>query len=128
MKLRAEEHLDLAKRHLKKVQAAWDEPTDWSDLVIYGFYCLEQAVMAAASKYSLRDKKSHRDKVHLAGTLSKNHGLPDVAELLTLLHRAQKYASYGDVNPPPLGPEDIAQEIEDYLDAVIKACANSQND
>jgi hypothetical protein len=37
MKLSAKEHPELAKRHLAKVQAAWDDPTDWADLAIYGF-------------------------------------------------------------------------------------------
>ncbi|MGB8685426.1 MAG: hypothetical protein WCD12_21280 [Candidatus Binatus sp.] len=120
MKLDAQEHFDLAKRHLKKVLAAWDDPTDWSDLAIYGFYCLEQAVMAAATECGLKGKRQHRDKVQLAKTLHKTKGLPDVAKLLTHLHRAQKYKSYGDVKPPPLDPGDVAREIEEYVEAVSK--------
>jgi len=120
MKLGAKRHLELAKRHLEKVQNAWDSPTDWSDLAIYGFYCLEQAVMAAATESGLRGRKQHRDKVQLANTLHKKNGLPDIAKLLTHLHRAQKYASYGDVKPPPLDPQDLASEIEEYVEAVTE--------
>jgi len=37
----AEGKLKLARRHLERVLAAWDTPTDWDDLSLYGFYCLE---------------------------------------------------------------------------------------
>lgn len=37
----AAESLELAERHLEKVLAAAIEPTDWLDLALYGFYCLE---------------------------------------------------------------------------------------
>ena len=39
----AHEKLELARRHLGRVQAAWDPP-DWADLSLYGFYALEAAV------------------------------------------------------------------------------------
>jgi len=120
MKLGAQAHLDLAKRHLEKVQTAWDDPTDWADLAIYGFYCLEQAVMAAATEYGLRGRKQHRDRVQLANRLHKKKGLPDVGKLLTDLHNAQKYASYGDVRAPDLVAENVAREIEEYVEAVLK--------
>lgn len=120
MKVGAKRHLAMARQHLEKVRAAWDEPTDWSDLAIYGFYCLEQAVMAAAAEHRLKGTKDHREKVRLANTLHKRHGLPDIAGLLTDLHDAQKYASYGDITPPPLDPEDVANEIEGYVEAVAK--------
>ena len=42
----AAESLDLARRHLVKVQAAWDDPTDWADLSLYGFLCLEACIVA----------------------------------------------------------------------------------
>jgi hypothetical protein len=125
MKIDAQQHLDLAKKHLQKVQDAWDDPTDWSDLAIYGFYCLEQAVLAAATEHGLKGKRDHRENVRLARTLHKNHGLPDIAELLEHLHRAQKYSSYGDVKPPHLDPEDVAREIEEYVEAVDKIVGSS---
>ena len=67
-----------------------------------------------------RKKKQHRNKLQLAKDLHKRHGLPDIAELLTHLHRAQKYASYGDVKPPRLDPEEVAIETEEYVEAVDK--------
>jgi hypothetical protein len=105
MKREAEEHFELAKRHLEKVQQAWDDPTDWADLAIYGFYCLEQAIMAAAASSSKgkKSKRQHREKVQLARALHKEQGLPDVSELLQHLHKAQKYASYGDSDTPSAG-------------------------
>ena len=51
--------LELAKRHLERVQAAWTEPTDWDDLSLYGFYCLEAAVEAAALHHGLPTSKKH---------------------------------------------------------------------
>lgn len=120
MKRSAKEYLDLAQRHLEKVQNAWDDPTDWSDLAIYGFYCLEQAVMAAATHVALKGKRQHRDKVQMAATLHKQYRLPSITKLLTQLHHAQKYASYGDVKPPAVHPEHVAAEIEAYVDAVEK--------
>ena len=123
MNLDAQEHLEFAQRHLKKVQDAWDDPTDWSDLAVYGFYCLEQAVTAAATHQGLKVRRQHRSKIQLAKSLHKKMGLPDIGELLALLHQAQKYASYGDVNPPAFDPQDVATEIEEYVEAVTKMLA-----
>jgi hypothetical protein len=49
VKAGASDYLECAEHHLARVQRAKDEPTDWYDLTIYGFYCVEAAVMAAAS-------------------------------------------------------------------------------
>ena len=73
---------------------------------------------AAAIEYGLRGRKQHRDRVQLANRLHKNKGLPDVSKLLTDLHNAQKYASYGDVRPPRLVAENVAHEIEEFVEAV----------
>jgi hypothetical protein len=62
----ASEKLDLARKHLNKVQIAWDEPTDWDDLALYGFYCLEAAVEAAALHFKLHTSMKHWEKVELA--------------------------------------------------------------
>ncbi|MGO9176982.1 MAG: hypothetical protein ACLQED_12715 [Desulfobaccales bacterium] len=45
-----------ARNHLGRVQDAWDEPTDWTDLSIYGFLCLEAAIMAAAKSLGYKVK------------------------------------------------------------------------
>jgi hypothetical protein len=58
--------LKLAQRHLERVRAAWDTPTDWDDLSMYGFYCLEAAVESAA--------------IHVGIATSKKDGAPPVVE------------------------------------------------
>jgi hypothetical protein len=110
--------LKLARRHLERVQSAWDDPTDWDDLPLYGFYCLEAAVEAAALHLGLRTSKRHWEKVDLAVDLNRNHNLPDVTDLLGNLNNARKAAAYGDVELPELDAEDLAAAIERYVDAV----------
>src|SRR2546427_8014212 len=112
--------LRLARRHLERVQAAWDTPTDWDDLSIYGLYCLEAAVEAAATHVGLMTSKKHWEKADIAGELHKTHGLPDVGQLLRDLNDARKAAAYGDVPAPSLDAEDVASEIELYVDAVAQ--------
>ncbi|HVE83308.1 MAG TPA: hypothetical protein VND93_10695, partial [Myxococcales bacterium] len=85
-KLSPSEHLDVAKAHLQKVQAALDDSTDWSDLMTYGFYCMEACVLAAAGAAGLVARKTHWDKQDLAETLSHDCGLPEAVELLRTLN------------------------------------------
>jgi hypothetical protein len=75
----ANEKLALAHRHLEKVLAAWSTPTDWDDLAVYGFYCLENAVEAAAKQLGLPTPKNHWLRADLAGELHANHGLPPMS-------------------------------------------------
>jgi hypothetical protein len=110
--------LELAKRHLEKVLVAWDDPTDWDDLSLYGFYCVEAAVEAAALHFGFRTSKKHWEKVDLAAELHKKHGLPDMSDLLRDLNEARKAAAYDDVERPELDAEDIAIQIEKYVDGV----------
>jgi hypothetical protein len=58
----AKDKLKLARRHLERVLVAWDTPTDWDDLSLYGFYCLEAAVEAAAVHMGLATSKKHWEK------------------------------------------------------------------
>lgn len=58
--------LELARKHLDRVLAAWDEPTDWDDLSLYGFYCVEAAVEAAALHFGMRTTKKHWEKVSIS--------------------------------------------------------------
>ena len=52
----AQKFLKMAQEHLERVQvASGDDPTDWPDLTIFGFYCVEAAVMAAAESNDTRD-------------------------------------------------------------------------
>jgi hypothetical protein len=113
-----EDKLELARRHLDRVLDAWDDPTDWDDLSLYGFYCLEAAVEAAARKVGLATSKKHWEKADVAGILHSKHGLPDVEQLLRDLNDARKAAAYGDVEGPDLDAEEIASQIETYVGAV----------
>lgn len=120
--------LELAKRHLDKVLGAWTEPTDWDDLSLYGFYCLEAAVEAAALHFGLRTSKKHWEKVDLAEDLHKKERLPDIGDLLRDLNDARKAAAYGDMDRPDLDAEDIASQIEAYVDAVAALIRPEETD
>ena len=64
----AQDSFQLARSHLQRVQTSWNDPTDWTILSTFGFYCLE---------------------------------------------------AYGDTPPPSgLDAEDVAIEIEEYVDSV----------
>ena len=116
--------LALARRHLARVQGAWTEPTDWDDLSLYGFYCLEAAVEAAALHFGIRVSKRHWEKVDVADDLHQKHGLPDITQLLRDLNDARKATAYGDVELPELDAEDLAADIERYVDAVSALVEN----
>lgn len=111
--------LELAQKHLEKVLIAWDDPTDWADLSLYGFYALEAAVDAARIHFGIDATKSHASRSGSAKRLSSEHGLEDVSDLLRDLNEARKSEAYGDiVTPPELDPEDVAVEIEKYIESV----------
>lgn len=120
--------LRLARRHLDRVLSAWTEPTDWDDLSLYGFYCLEAAVEAAALHFGLRISKKHWEKVDVATELHEKKGLPDITDLLCDLNDARKAAAYGDVERPDLDAEDIASQIEQYVEAVAAHVAVGGDD
>lgn len=112
------ESLELAEKQLDKVQtAAWD-PIDWDDLALYGFYCIENAVMAAAQHLQVDVARSHPSKSAAARQLHDEHDLPEIAPLLERLNQARKAVAYGDVELPDLDAEDVAIEIEQYVIAV----------
>jgi hypothetical protein len=110
--------LALAQHHLKRVLDAWDDPTDWDDLSLYGFYCLEAAVEAAAVQSGIKTSKKHWEKADVARELHVQHGLPEIEQLLRDLNNARKAAAYGDVPTPDLDAEEVASEIEAYVDAL----------
>ena len=113
----ANEHLELARRHLARVQSA-REAADWPDLALYGFYCLENAVVAAAIHVGIVTQKSHPAKAIAAQQLTARHRLPDVSGLLVQLNDARKAEAYGDVARPDLDPKDLARTLEQYVEAV----------
>jgi hypothetical protein len=116
----AKAKLQLARRHLERVRAARDAPTDWDDLSLYGFFCLEAALEAAALLFGMTTSKKHWEKADIATELHKKRGLPDIDQLLRDLNEARKAAAYGDVPAPPLDAEDVVSDIEQYVDAVAR--------
>jgi hypothetical protein len=116
----AKAKLQLARRHLERVRAAWGAPTDWDDVSLYGFFCLEAAIEAAALQFSMKTTTKHWEKADTATELHKKCGLPDIDQLLRDLNDARKAAAYGDVAAPPLDPEDVASAIEQYVEAVAR--------
>ena len=112
------QYLALAKKQLEKVQSAWTEPTDWDDLTMYGFYCLENAVAAAALHAGITFIKTHPGKAHAARELAKLHKLSDMSELLVQLNDARKAHAYGDIEEPDLIAEDVAATVEEVVNSV----------
>ena len=109
-----------AQEHLKRVLVAREDPTDWADLTIYGFYCLESAVMAAATHTGIAVPPVHSAKAAAARGLAQKEGLPDVSALLGTLNTARKAVAYGDTLLPALDPDDLATAIEGYVQAVAE--------
>lgn len=114
----AADSLALAKKHLERVQSSWDPP-DWLDLASAGLYALEAAVVAAGLHLGYVTQRTHWKKADVAEDLAKKHGLPDIVQLMRDLNEVRKSEAYGDIaTPPNLDPEDVAREVEEYVDAV----------
>ena len=111
--------LELAREQLARAQVAATDPVDWSDLCIYGFHSVENAVVAAADHLGIPSVRNHPSKVEVARDLSTTHGLPDVAGLLLDLNSLRKSEAYGEV-PPSVrrSAEDIVIEVETFVDEV----------
>jgi hypothetical protein len=101
------------------VQVAWLDPVDWSDLSLYAFLALENAVVAAADSLGISWERTHPSKVAAAQILYAKHGLPDIADLLVELNSLRKAEAYGEVRPSQyLEPEEVAVQVEGYVEAV----------
>jgi hypothetical protein len=87
-------------------------------LSVYGFYCLEVAVRAAAGHLGAKITTSHSQKARLAQDLAATHNLPDVSKLLSELNEARKATGYGDVSIPPIDSDDLLAQLEGYVSAV----------
>ncbi len=114
----AARNLEVARRHLEHVLTAWDAPTDWDSPSVFGFYCVEAAVMAAAAHLGIETKRTHWGKADTAEVLAREHGLPDLTDLLDHLDDARKAVAYGDVEVPDLDAEEVASAIEGFVEEV----------
>lgn len=75
--------------------------------------------MAAALHHGYSLQRSHWSKADAARDLARNQGLPDISGLMRDLNEIRKSEAYGDVaTPVRLDPENIAREIEEYVDMV----------
>ena len=110
--------VELAREQLARVQVAWLDPVDWSDLSLYGFYAVENAVAAAADKAGVAWTQNHPSKVNASKKLHDQFGLPDVSSLLVELNDLRKATAYGETQPSTsYSPEDIAIEVEQFVEA-----------
>jgi hypothetical protein len=111
--------LELARTQLAKVQVAAVDPVDWSDLSLYSFYALENAVAAAADAAGVSWKQTHPSKIDASVELNSHYGLPDIADLLRDLNAIRKSSAYGEyLTAHRWDAEDIASQVEAYIDAV----------
>lgn len=115
----AADKLSIAQRHLGRVREAWDAPTNWDDLCLYGFYALEAAVGCACLHFGASIDRKHWTRVTAARELSR-HGLDDVSDLLRDLNEGRKSVAYGDVDRPELDAEAVSVRIEKYVDSISK--------
>jgi len=121
--MRSTDPLNLAKKHLDRVQSSWDPP-DWLDLSAYSLYAIEAAIDAAAQTASIPLKRTHWDKADVAVLLAREHGLPDVSGMMRDLNEVRKSEAYGDIaTPPKLDAEEVASDVEAYIDAVTEFVA-----
>jgi hypothetical protein len=110
---------EFARNHLVRARnAARKSPVDWTDLTVYGFYCLELALKAAAEHLGAKISPNHLQKAELAKALAGAHNLPDVSALLLDLNEARKATGYGDVAIPRLDSDDLLAQLEGYVSAV----------
>ena len=94
------------------------DPLDLDDLSLYGFYCLEAAVEAAGIHVGIETTRRHWEKANVTRELHKQHGLPDIFDLLIDLNDSRKAVAYGDIEAPELEEEDVVSQIERYVEAV----------
>jgi hypothetical protein len=115
-----DESLELARKHLSRVQESWDPP-EWLDLASYGLYAIEAAVVAAALHRGGSPKRTHWDKAATARDMATKEGLPEISDLMSELNEARKSRAYGDIAfPAHLDAGDVARQVEEYVEAVAK--------
>ena len=79
---------------------------------------MEAAVDAACIHLGIGTARAHPAKVDACLKLSSDHGLLDVSDLLRDLNDARKSVAYGDIEMPDLAAEDVASDIEVFIERV----------
>ena len=112
----------LAKEQLDRANGSWggtnDEP---ENVIMWCFYALENAVVAAAEATGWKWKRTHHDKVELAKKLhSKGIVNLDVSGLLTTLNEARKDVAYGEPGSMlrEIDLEDMLSQVEEFMEQV----------
>lgn len=72
----------------------------------------------ASSRRRLARRTNSVPKATAARRLAQQHALTDVSDLLSDLNEARKGTVYGDVEEPELEPEQVLQDITEYVDEV----------
>ncbi len=75
-------------------------------------------LFSLASYVHRRLRRTHPDKARAARLLADKYRLPDVSNSLSELNSARKAMAYGDTVFPQLDAQDVASEVEQYVDAV----------
>ena len=112
---KAKAALERAKEHFER---ASEDPQDADEVFVWSFYALENAVVAAAFNAGEEFAKNHWSKAAAARKLSQKHNLSDVSGLLADLNEARKGTAYGDVDAPEIEPEEVLEQVGNYIEAV----------
>lgn len=113
--------LDLARKHLERVQVASRDPQDPEEAVTWAFYAYENAVIAAAETIGLSWEKNHYSKRHVAKELHRQGAVSrDLSSKLLELNDLRKDVAYGEPGPDleEVDLEDLATELEGFVDEV----------
>ena len=111
----AQAAFERAQRHLKRASENSDDP---DEVFIWGFYALENAVVAAAIQAGAPFAKNHRSKATAARGVANKCNLPDVSNLLGDLNEARKGSAYGDVDAPEIDPKEVLAQVGRYVKEV----------
>jgi hypothetical protein len=117
----ARKALNIATRHLERVQTAWWEPADAVEAVTFAFYAYENAIVAIAELNGRRWTKNHYEKAELAHQLSEEGLLTtDVSDRLREFNDLRKDVAYDEPGPElaQLDLEGVATELERFIDEV----------
>ncbi len=117
----AETHLNLARKHLERVEAATWDPKEPEVAVTWAFYAYENAVVAVAEKLGVNWQKTHLSKVKIANELRSSGKLSvDVGPIIANLNELRKDVQYGEPGPEleEIDLEDMAIQLEKFIDEV----------